>query len=224
MNTTISGLAVGALICSIMLSSCDSGPEAGSNLTVAPKLTAPLDGSADGPNALYLEWAELPDAVSYHVQVSTRSDFAEVTFDRPNIVSAITPVNELILGSSYFWRVRAHNDMGMSDWSEIWSFTAVRVANRPSAPVLAYPPDGAVDQGTTVTFGWSATDGARFYHIQASLEQDFFRREADMIIESDTSQSVSALIVDYTYFWRVRAQNAVGYGLWSPTRFVVIAE
>ena len=57
--------------------------------------------------------------------------------------------------------------------------------------------------------------------IQASLERDFFSREADMIA-ADTTQAVSALVFEYIYFWRVRGQNAGGFGPWSPTWFIEI--
>lgn len=217
-------VAMGALLVAVFLSSCDSGPGADSDVPGIPVLTSPLNASADQPNALYLEWDASPGAASYHVQVSGKSNFTALVLDKTAVITTIIPVDELHMDSTYFWRVRARGDAGVSDWSAPWTFTPSKLAALPSHPDLAFPPNGAEDQGASITFVWRRTEGARFYHIQASLEQDFFSREADMIVETDTSQSVSKLILDYTYFWRVRGQNAAGFGPWSPTWFVVIAN
>lgn len=211
------------LLASVLLSNCDIGPEHLEPIAPeVPSLTAPFDGSVDQRNALYLEWTKSPEATAYHVQVSTDSTFLDLTFDQRNILMAIVPVIDLQIDSTYYWRVRAFNEVGFSDWSPTWSFTPSSPATLPSAPQLVYPPDGTGNLGTTVEFKWAAANSAKFYHIQASLERDFFSREADMIVP-DTVQAVSALVFEYIYFWRVRGQNAAGFGPWSPTWFIVIA-
>lgn len=218
-----SRISIGILLGCTFLASCDIGPKHEEPVAPeTPSLTAPLDGSADQQNALYLEWTESPVASAYHVQVSTQSDFLDLTVDDRNILVPITPVKDLQVDSTYHWRVRAFNEVGFSDWSSAWSFTPSSPASFPAVPQLVYPPDGTIDLGTTVEFKWRTTKGSRFYHIQASLERDFFSREADMIV-ADTAQSVSALVYEYWYYWRVRGQNAAGYGPWSPTWLIVIA-
>jgi len=215
--------AIWVFLGNVFISGCDIGPE--SVELVAPEvpfLTAPFDGAVDLQDALYLEWTESLEATAYHVQVSIQSDFADLTLDDRNILIPITPVTDLQIDSTYVWRVRAFNEVGFSDWSSTWSFTPSSPASLPSVPKLLYPPDKTENLETTVEFKWNSVDGARFYHIQASLERDFFSREADMIVATDTTQSVSALVFEYIYFWRVRAQNATGFGPWSPTWFIVI--
>jgi len=212
------------LLCTFLIASCDSGPDSVPVVPDVPVLTAPLDASADLPNAVYLEWVKAPEATNYQLQVSMGADFSTITVDKSNITSTIFSVDELLVDSIYFWRVRARNDVGFSDWSVTWSFMAKTLAISPSSTVLSSPPNAGIHFGTRVAFTWTATEGARFYNIQASLEQDFFSKEADMTVESVTTQSVSALIIGYTYYWRVRAQNATGFGPWSPTWFVVIGD
>jgi hypothetical protein len=145
-------------------------------------LTAPLDASVDLPNAVFLEWAKVPEATSYQVQVSMDSGFSTITVDRSNLISPIISVDELLVESTYFWRVRARNDVGFSDWSVTWSFMAKTLAVSPSSPVLSSPPNAEIHTGTRVDFTWTATEGARFYNIQTSMEQDFFAKEANMIV------------------------------------------
>lgn len=207
----------------LLLSQCDFGPKGQiQRIPKIPTPTAPFNRSVDQPNAVYLEWTDPSETDGFHVQVSTRSDFLTLVVEQQNVVLSILPIKELQLGLIYFWRVRAFNEAGFSEWSSTWSFTSSMPATLPSVPSLVYPDDSVLDLGKTVIFRWMNAEGARFYHLQVSLERDYFSREADMNTIVATTQSVSELVFDYIYFWRVRGRNAAGYGPWSPTWTVVI--
>ncbi len=222
LRVTTSPFYCGIILCCFFLAGCDIGPkDEKATIPDIPFPTAPQDGSIDHPNAVYLEWTEAHDATRYHVQLSFSPDFTDVAVDNRNILDNLTPVPELQIDSTYYWRVRAINDVGLSDWSSTWSFSPSSVARLPSAPVLAVPPDGQGGLETSVEFKWHREENSRFYEIQASLEDDFFSQEALMVV-ADTSQTVSQLVYEYWYFWRVRGQNAAGFGPWSPSWLILI--
>ncbi|MDD4664168.1 MAG: copper amine oxidase N-terminal domain-containing protein [Caldisericia bacterium] len=62
---------------------------------------------------------------SYHVLVGTTPNFAELIYEKQNIVgdSIIVPENVLALHTPYFWKVRVETQYWNSDWSSVFSFT-----------------------------------------------------------------------------------------------------
>jgi len=76
-----------------------------------------------------LVWDEINGAESYTVQVSTDIDFSILVAERSDVSDPMFEVNELESLTTYYWRVRASNEAGYSDWSEGWSFTTYDVTS-----------------------------------------------------------------------------------------------
>jgi len=77
---------------------------------------------------------------------------------------------------------------------------------------------------TDVNLIWDSVPGAFAYHLQVSVEPNFWRNEVDMDNLRDLKKDVTGLIFGYTYYWRVRSSNAAGYSEWSRTwEFIVIS-
>ncbi len=189
-----------------------------------PVQLAPENGGTDLPNAVFLEWEEPATAASYQLQFGPNGAFSDLLVNEVALTENIYAVRELEIDSTYYWRVRASNETGYSDWSPAWSFTPATRAVLPGQPVQVYPPDNTLRLPTTIRFTWEAARDARFYQIQVSLEDDFLRREGDIEFISGTSQSISGLVYGYWYYWRIRAMNAAGYGTWSPAWYLVVAD
>jgi hypothetical protein len=88
-----------------------------------PALLTPPNGTTGVSTSPALGWMESPGAESYTLQVSESSDFSTLVVDEQGIGSTSYMVNDLLNNITYFWRVNATNDLGTSNWSEIWSFT-----------------------------------------------------------------------------------------------------
>jgi hypothetical protein len=69
-----------------------------------------------------LQWAEVPAATSFRIQVAADSNFNSLISDA--VVSSLSYLvpDGLAYDRRYFWRVRANNGVGPSDWSVTWSF------------------------------------------------------------------------------------------------------
>lgn len=88
---------------------------------IAPTLVSPIDGEYVGDSP-FLEWAAVPDAVKYQVQLDTLELFLD-----PFAFLNTTDTNYTIFWSlpldTYFWRVRALDINEIwGPFSEIWGF------------------------------------------------------------------------------------------------------
>ncbi len=71
-----------------------------------------------------LVWGSSKRAETYHLQLSEEPDFSDPVIDTESIDDTEYQVTqELEHGVTYHWRIRAGNQSGYSDWSEILSFT-----------------------------------------------------------------------------------------------------
>ena len=92
-------------------------------------------------------------------------------------------------------------------------------AELPPAPTLTSPANGATVPGTSVTFQWSSVSGATNYAVQVSASPAF----SPLFHYNYTYTATSRTYTDFpnngtTYYWRVRAYNAAGWGAWSSAR------
>jgi hypothetical protein len=86
----------------------------------------------------------------------------------------------------------------------------------PDAPVLNYPLNGAVDfDSKAEKLKWNKVDNADKYQIMISKDNGFANVVLDKSNLTKTEQVVDELEGLTQYYWKVRAQNAVGWGAWS---------
>jgi hypothetical protein len=88
----------------------------------------------------------------------------------------------------------------------------------PPAPALSSPADAATGQALSLTLSWNTVSGATAYQLQVSTVSSFTSTIFDNATLTGTSQNVSALSYNTTYYWRVRGNNASGTGAYSTTR------
>jgi len=91
-------------------------------LPATPALISPANGISDVPGGASLAWSA-PGASTVDVQVATTSDFTALVINAPNINVATLVMDQLEGLTSYYWRVRARNSAGVSDWSSPFTFT-----------------------------------------------------------------------------------------------------
>jgi hypothetical protein len=84
----------------------------------------------------------------------------------------------------------------------------------PAAPSLSSPSDGATDQSGSLTLSWNSSTNATGYNLQVDNNPDFSSAAVDQSV-SGTSQEVSGLSDNKTFYWRVCASNPAGTGAWS---------
>ncbi len=125
-------------------------------------------------------------------------------------------ISDLYFGANYHWRVRAINAVDTSDWT-VRSFTTRDYVT------LSSPSEGA-ETWTGLEFNWNSHYGVDFYEIQVDTTTNFNSTALITDIEAytntsssndDTEEYLNNLYFGETYYWRVRALNAVDTSAWT---------
>lgn len=183
------------------------------NAPSVPTLVSPANGVTGQPTVLTFDWNESSGAESYTMQVSTSNTFSPLVVNREELTGTSSEVTALSPGTVYFWRVNARNSAGSSAWSEIWSFATQ--GDRPSAPILVAPANGATGQPASLTFSWNSVPEAVDYQLQVAPNAEFTGPIPVDATLTTTSREVTGLSSGTLYYWRVRARNSSGNGNWS---------
>jgi hypothetical protein len=193
----------------------------------APASLTPAGGSTVSTDPM-LDWGDVADATAYDLQVATgtfgKNTPDQVIVDETGLTSSSYQVNGLSNSTTYFWRVRATNAGGASDWTSSASFqTEAAAVVLPGAVTLTAPTDAATGVSTSPTLDWEAASDAATYDVQVSTDAGFGSTVLDQTGVADTQLAASGLSNSTTYFWRVRGVNADGNGEWSSASFTTEA-
>ena len=93
-----------------------------------PLLASPADGESDVPLDTVLSWYKNDVATSYRIQLAQASTFTEALMTLDTVVTdTFVTVHNLEPFSRkwYYWRVKAMNAYGQSDWSETYMFRTI---------------------------------------------------------------------------------------------------
>ncbi len=186
-----------------------------------PQLTTPADNATDLDTLVSFTWQSAFDAKGYEIQLSTNIGFSTIEFSDSLASTTVSDV-KVDFNTEYYWRVRAYNSVGASDWSSVRSFNT-RV-QEPEIPILLNPSDNEIDVDTLVIFAWNASERSDSYTLQISSDNTFatdIREETT----SDTTFSTGGFDFQSNYFWRVKATNSGGESDYSSVfSFTVKAE
>lgn len=148
-----------------------------SSVSTAPSKPAKLktcmakSSSTDGKISVYLEWAAVPAATSYDIEYATNITYFNGT-DQTETITGIELTHHetysLETGHEYFFRIRAVNGSGKSDWSEI---SSVILGESPSAPTT-WSSTTTATVGGPLTLYWvhNSKDGSSQTWAQLALE------------------------------------------------------
>jgi len=84
-----------------------------------------------------------------------------------------------------------------------------------AAPFLVYPNDDEDSQPTTLLLQWNSVKDAETYHLQVSKFDNFSTLIFNDSTIIDTTKQIEDLNNLTSYYWRVRAKNAVVISSWS---------
>lgn len=87
----------------------------------------------------------------------------------------------------------------------------------PAVATLTAPANNATATGLSPTFNWTAVASATGYEVQVASDAAFGTIVASGTVSTNSFVPASTLNPTTTYFWRVRALNACGNGIYSST-------
>jgi hypothetical protein len=180
-----------------------------------PTLTSPIDGAANQPLAVTVNWSTSICAQSYEVQVSTSSTFATTFFTQSGLTVGSASLTGLAFETVYFWRVRSILNGVPGAWSPTRSFSTIPPP--PGIPVLISPADNAVNlDPPSVFLLWTPDSRATSYRVQMARDAAFTQILVDKSTTSASEDVRSLMGFGTRYYWRANASNASGTSAWSP--------
>jgi hypothetical protein len=98
--------------------------EAHSGVPGVPVLYSPFNGETGVARKPPFDWIASSGATDYSLEVSIYSNFSALVLDVSGITETVyTPSTDLAPLTVYYWRVRARNSEGYSNYTTTWSFT-----------------------------------------------------------------------------------------------------
>ncbi|MEW7289149.1 fibronectin type III domain-containing protein [Aquimarina sp. 2304DJ70-9] len=202
------------LLSSLFLLSCGGSDDSGVPPTVSnvapsvPKLVFPTNNATCTNFNLEFDWDAATDSdgdsVNYTIDIAESDSFATIVFTQNT--SQTTNILTLEKGTTYFWRVKAKDNVGNES-----AYTATQtfftepdagVNTVPNAPSVVSPTLGERVSGTTITLDWDATD-----RDNDPLTFDLYFGDTNPPVLFAESVDATALDVtvtaDMIYYWRV---------------------
>jgi len=186
-----------------------SEPDSGYYLAPLPPLPPQNVEASDGTfsDRIRVTWSAAVGASHYELY---RSDIPGADFLRIAQVSTTSYDDRaIVLGRTYYYRVKACNSYGCSDFSE--TDAGFAAASVPGAPQNVEASDGTYSDRVRIT--WSPVPGANHYEVHRATARD---GTYELIGETTTTTyDDTAVTVGTTYWYKVRAWNVLGYGPFS---------
>jgi len=216
----------------VVASACAAPPS-------VPTISSPANGAAVGSTTPTVcvnnsNPGSCPDPVQYQFEIAADQNFASVVRQSGLIsqgagTTCFTTSAALETGRRYYWHSRATNGTATSAWSTGYNFTTPNTL--PPAPANPSPVNGSnvtVARPTLTINNVTDPDGTPVtYYFEVSKFSNFSTLAAQSGAVtaggSTTSWQVSvALENGSAYFWRVRANDGIGYGSYAgPWQFTV---
>lgn len=121
-----------------------------------------------------------------------------------------TSITGLAAGTTYYVWARTHNSAGFSDWSSRAQATTLNVPAAPNAPVLSEVKQTSVK----VTWNTPSNGGSAITFYQLAWNTTGVTPGSGLVFSSGIT--ITNLDPATTYYFWVRAHNAIGAGAWSP--------
>ena len=180
-----------------------------------PLLAYPEDNAQNQPDNTMLKWNYAFHSSHYNLQIAADQNFDNIVVNKLNVKDTLSSLTELAGQETYYWRVKAFNPAGESQYSNSRSFTT----GFPVAPMLVFPANETVNAPTSIHLGWNHVSGADSYRIQIAKSLSILPET--IVIDSsglaDTTFYAQNLSINSIYAWQVSAYNEYGKSLWSQT-------
>lgn len=207
--------------------SSGGGSSGGGSAPAAPVFPDPANGEPNvalqpdalgGRSIVDFSWWAPATATRYVVEISRNSSFSgsstETWGASSNSLRFVITSTQYRYGTTYYWRVTAHNSYG-STTSVTWSFTTEAAPLQPpDAPAGPSPANGATGISINTTLDWSDAARAGSYDVYFGTANP----PPFAGVTSDSSWNPGTLWTGAAYYWKVVAHNNAGQSagpVWS---------
>jgi hypothetical protein len=185
----------------------------------APTLISPENGDTTLMTCPIMSWDTIYGATSYHIQLSTTSDFSTLAFNQAGVTNTHIKATELSSNTKYFWRVQALNQCGSASWSSVFNFI--------TGNNIGWIGDGTTYNSSTsypTPYGRWYRSSREQYLILASEITDLGGTPGDI---TSLTFNVAALnnigpIQDFTIKMKMTSVDSMGW--WDYTNLIEVAH
>ncbi len=193
--------------------------------TITTSTTAPIAPTATAASnftctSLNANWGAVAGATAYILDVATDAGFTALLPGYANLnVGNNTTINVtgLVVNTTYYYRVRALNGCSTSSNSST-------IAVSTTAPISPTAVGASNFTCTSLNANWGAVSGATVYFLDVATDAGFTSFVVgynNVNVSNVTTYNITGLIVNTTYFYRVRAANGCSVSLNSNSIMVI---
>lgn len=182
------------------------------NTVVAAVPSAPekLKATTVSSSQIKLEWDPVDDATGYYVYMATSLDGSYKKQATVTTTSYKNKTKELAPSTAYYFKIKAYNSSGSSEYSRETSAKTAAPTEEPGTPGDF---SAAATGPAEIELTWDAARDATEYYIYRSTSSDSSYTQIAKVKE--TYYTNSGLIADRTYYYKIRAYNKIGLGNFS---------
>ena len=177
-----------------------------------PSNPIPANGATDQSVNVDLSWTggdpDIGDTVTYNIYFGTSTNLSLVSGDQT--ITTYDP-GTLFFSNSYYWKVVAKDNHGVSTSGPVWRFETLISNNPPNIPSNPIPANGATDQLVNVDLSWIGGDPDIgdtvtydiYFGISTNPPLVYFN-------QSTTGYGMGSLSYSNIYYWKVIAKDNHG--------------
>ncbi len=175
----------------------------------SPMLVSPKDSAELYETKVTLIWDTVPKATQYNVRIARDFEFTDIIYDGPAQSDTSFMTDILEIGKTYYWQIKALNELNESYPSEIRMFRV-----KMEGISLIKPANNAINVEVPVEFAWDAPLVAEGYYFQLARDEQFTD-----LVDVDSTLTDTFKIEDNlsygNYYWRVKFKYGELFSDWS---------
>jgi hypothetical protein len=183
----------------------------------APELVSPLNNQTGAVPNVELDWTTVVGEAGLHYVLHLSADEAFTNPVEFTTELSRYRLSNLMFGGEYFWKVKAVDPSGSSDWSETRKFTVI------TRPAIQRPNNNSTVD-SNVEIQWIGITGITTFQFQFDTVDTFNSPDLRVYTAPGTTSKTNAstLYFGQEYFLRMRAIHEADTSDWSDVRNVTV--
>ena len=183
-----------------------------------PDLVNPPDESLSNDNLPTFDWRATAGAVRFTLQYAEDEVFSTGVVTVTDIMDTTYSVSGTLADNTYYWHVKAFNNVGDSSGFQAAPFSFTIDTEPPPVPELSEPAEGSYTNDNTPTFSWSATAGSGGTYLLEYTQDPAFTWVISVPDLTGSFYTPTGTLDDGLWYWQVEATDEAG----NPSGFQAV--